>query len=459
MKDITGAEDTIIALATPPGRGAISVLRISGPEAIRVTARLFRGKPLEQQDTHTVHLGTLRDGEQILDEVLVTLFRGPKSYTGEHVVELSCHGSPFIVQQIIRTYLKQGIRYARPGEFTRRAFLNGKFDLAQAEAVADLISSDTEFAHATAMDQLRGGFSRQIRQLREELIHFASLIELELDFGEEDVEFADRAQLRQIIGKLQHSVQTLLASYDVGNVVKNGIPTVIVGKPNAGKSTLLNRLLNEEKAIVSEIPGTTRDFIEDELNIGGISFRFIDTAGLRHTEDKIEAIGVQRTHEKMQQASLIIYLFDVSQTTVSELFAEISKLEEMRKPFLAVANKIDLLPGGLLPEEFNAIPHLVAISAGQDFQVEQLKAKLLETVSLDRFHSGNAIVTNARHYESLTMTAKALEDVLTALEQRMSGDLLALDIRNALHYLGEITGQITTDDLLANIFSKFCIGK
>ncbi|MDW7691478.1 tRNA uridine-5-carboxymethylaminomethyl(34) synthesis GTPase MnmE [Flammeovirgaceae bacterium SG7u.111] len=452
-------QDTIIALATAPGRAAISVLRISGEDAISITNKLFKGKNLEKQEGHTLHFGTLMDGEIIVDEVLVSLFRTPKSYTGENSIEISCHGSPFIVQKIIKLYLANGVRYAKAGEFTKRAFSNGKFDLAQAEAVADLIASDSDIAHKAALNQMRGGFSNEIKTLREKLIHFASMIELELDFSEEDVEFADRGQLSALIDELEITIQALINSFDLGNVIKNGIPTVIAGKPNAGKSTLLNALLNEEKAIVSEIAGTTRDFIEDELIIGGISFRFIDTAGLRHTDDKVEAIGVQRTYEKMRDASLIIYLFDISETSVSELKEETDKLEKMGIPYLAVANKIDLLESKKMPEAFADVEHLISISASDRNQISILKDKLLEVVSLDSFSSGNTIVTNARHYESLVSTMSALQDVRTGIASQISGDFLAIDIRSALHHLGEITGEITTDDLLGNIFSKFCIGK
>ncbi|MBX2843498.1 MAG: tRNA uridine-5-carboxymethylaminomethyl(34) synthesis GTPase MnmE [Flammeovirgaceae bacterium] len=452
-------QDTIIALSTPSGKGAIAVIRLSGEDAIKITNKVFKGKDLEKQKTHTIHFGTLRNEGTIIDEVLVSLFLNPNSYTGENVVEISCHGSAFIVRKIIQLFQRNSVRYANPGEFTKRAFTNGKLDLAQAEAVADLIASDSEVSHHAALNQMRGGFSKEIKTLREKLINFASLIELELDFSEEDVEFADRSELKSLVTHLQGILGNLIESFDLGNVIKNGVPTVIAGKPNAGKSTLLNALLNEEKAIVSEIPGTTRDFIEDELVIGGVSFRFIDTAGLRHTDDKVEAIGVKRTYEKMKDASLIIYLFDVKETEVSELFDEIKNLEELNIPFLVIANKIDLLEKGELPEEFSNIQHFFGISAGRKLHIDSLKKKLLEVVNLDSFKTGNTVVTNVRHYENLVNTQKALVDVINALENGVSGDFLALDIREALHFLGEITGEITTDDLLANIFSKFCIGK
>ncbi len=452
-------QDTIVALSTSPGIGAIAVIRLSGPEAIELTNRVFHGKDLTKQDSHTIHFGTLRDGSKIIDEVLVSLFIAPRSFTRENVVEISCHGSPYIVRQIIQLLLKQGARLAKAGEFTQRAFLNGQFDLAQAEAVADLINADSEASHRAAMNQMRGGFSDQIKALREELIHFASMIELELDFGEEDVEFADRDDLKKLINQLLSAINPLIDSFALGNVIKNGIPTVIAGKPNAGKSTLLNALLNEEKAIVSNIPGTTRDFIEDELNIGGVVFRFIDTAGLRDTEDTIEKIGVARTEEQMKRASLILYLIDLEEDdTVVELHRALNKLENLGIPFLLIGNKGD----SAKPEMRTAlenIPGSIVISAGTKENLEGLKDRILEVVHLEDFKTGDTIVTNVRHYDNLFKTKQALQDVLNGLDNNITGDFLAMDIRQSLHYLGEITGEITTDDLLANIFSKFCIGK
>ncbi len=451
-------QDTIVALSTSPGIGAIAVIRLSGPEAIELTNRVFHGKDLTKQDSHTIHFGTLRDGSKIIDEVLVSLFIAPRSFTRENVVEISCHGSPYIVRQIIQLLLKQGARLAKAGEFTQRAFLNGQFDLAQAEAVADLINADSEASHRAAMNQMRGGFSDQIKALREELIHFASMIELELDFGEEDVEFADRDDLKKLINQLLSAINPLIDSFALGNVIKNGIPTVIAGKPNAGKSTLLNALLNEEKAIVSNIPGTTRDFIEDELNIGGVVFRFIDTAGLRDTEDTIEKIGVARTEEQMKKASLILYLIDLEDDTVVELHRALNKLENLGIPFLLIGNKGD----SAKPEMRTAlekIPGSIVISAGTKENLEGLKDRILEVVHLEDFKTGDTIVTNVRHYDNLFKTKQALQDVLDGLDNNITGDFLAMDIRQSLHYLGEITGEITTDDLLANIFSKFCIGK
>lgn len=450
--------DTIIALATPPGVGAIAVIRLSGPSAIDRIDQVFHGKNLADQDSHTLHFGTLRQEGKIIDEVLVSIFKAPRSYTKENVVEISCHGSPYIVKEIIKVMLSVGVRLAKPGEFTQRAFLNGQLDLAQAEAVADLINSDSAASHEAAMNQMRGGFSAQVKQLREELIHFASMIELELDFGEEDVEFADRAALEKLINDLLKVIKALVSSFDLGNVIKNGVPTVIAGKPNAGKSTLLNALLNEEKAIVSDIAGTTRDFIEDEINIGGVTFRFIDTAGLRETTDKIEAIGVERTQEQMKKASLIIYMIDLARDTVVELHRDINKLENLGIPFIVVGNKIDQAQEDL-KAQVERINGSVLISADQKQNLEALKARVLEIVHLDNFKTGDTIVTNIRHYDNLLKTQNALQDVLNGLDNNITGDFLAMDIRQALHYLGEITGEITTDDLLANIFSKFCIGK
>ncbi len=458
-------QDTIVALSTAPGVGAIGVIRLSGDEAISIVNKVFKGKNLLEQASHTIHFGTIRDYDvpegkagKIIDEVLVSLFVAPKSFTKENVVEISCHGSPYIIQQIIKVLLKNGARLAKPGEFTQRAFLNGQFDLAQAEAVADLINADSEASHAAALKQMRGGFSDQIKALREELIHFASMVELELDFAEEDVEFADRTDLKLLIDKLQTVIVRLISSFDLGNVIKNGVATVIAGKPNAGKSTLLNALLNEEKAIVSDIAGTTRDFIEDEINIEGINFRFIDTAGLRETTDTIEAIGVKRTQEQMKKAALIIYLIDLANDEVVHIHQEINKLENLGIPFIVVGNKIDkALPE--LKEAVEKIKGSILISAQDHHDLEKLKLRLLEVVNLDNFKAGDTVVTNIRHYDNLLKTRDALQDVLNGLDLNVTGDFLAMDIRQALHYLGEITGEIKTDDLLANIFSKFCIGK
>ncbi len=452
-------EDTIIALATPQGVGAIAIIRISGKDAIRVCNEVFFGKNLEEQASHTIHLGTIRDGEKIIDEVLVSLFKGPRSFTKENVVEISTHGSSYIVNQVLKLFVRKGVRLAKPGEFTQRAFLNGQFDLAQAEAVADLIHSDSESSHQAALNQMRGGFSSEIQELRNQLIHFASMIELELDFSEEDVEFVSREVLRQLVERILRLVEELILSFDLGNVIKNGVPTVIAGKPNAGKSTLLNALLNEEKAIVSDIAGTTRDFIEDELSLGGVIFRFIDTAGLRETTDTIEAMGVSRTQEKMRTASLILYLFDLSDTDLVEVHRDLNKLDNLGVPYLKVGNKLDAAKLNLVSDLQSTYPDMLFISAGNKENLDLLKSRILELVNLDKFRTGNTVVTNVRHYDSLTKTRESLLEVLGGLDQLVTNDFLAMDIRRALHYLGEITGEVTTDDLLANIFSKFCIGK
>lgn len=450
-------DDTIVALATPQGVSAIAVIRLSGPEAIATTQKLFSGKDLQAVPSHTAHVGTLSSGGTTLDEVLVTVFRAPHSFTREDSVEIGCHGSPLIIKSIIQALLAHGARLAEPGEFTKRAFLHGRFDLAQAEAVADLIHAETDNARQAALNQMKGGFSREITALREELIHFASLIELELDFGEEDVEFAKREDLRQLIGRLLAHLEPLMASFDHGNVIKNGIPTVIAGKPNAGKSTLLNVLLNEERAIVSDIPGTTRDVIEDEMVLGGIVFRFIDTAGLRETTDTIESIGVQRTRDQMSRATLILYLFDLSTATLEEIEAQEAELAQMGKTVLKVGNKMDRVNPVLLAAL--ATRGFLFISAARHEGIEELKKRILETFHIHRVQPGDVLVTNLRHYENLRHTAAALQRVLTGMDQQVTGDFLAMDIRQALHFLGEITGQITTDDLLTNIFSRFCIGK
>jgi tRNA modification GTPase len=448
--------DTIVALATPQGIGALAVIRLSGEQSISIANSVFKGKDLEGQPTHTIHYGHIADGDRVIDEVLVSLFRGTKSFTKENSVELSCHGSPVIVKEIIKLLLTKGARLATPGEFTKRAFLNGRFDLVQAEAVADLIAAETENGRQAALNQMRGGFSQEIRVLREELIHFASMIELELDFGEEDVQFAKRDDLKELINRLLGLLDSLIRSFDQGNVIKNGIPTVIAGKPNAGKSTLLNTLLNEEKAIVSDIPGTTRDFIEDEVEWEGVSYRFIDTAGLRETKDVIEAMGVQRTREQMQKAALILYLFDLRSTSVEQLAQEELTLKEMSIPYMLIGNKMDDVPGEKL-RSFGA--SIVPISALNKTNIDLLKEKITSRFAMSDVKQGDVLVTNLRHYQNLVQTGSALRRVISGIDGGITGDFLAMDIRQALHYLGEITGEITTDDLLENIFAKFCIGK
>ncbi len=449
--------DTIVALATPQGIGAISVIRLSGDEAIDITQSVFKGKDLREQPSHTIHFGTIRDEDRIIDEVLVSVFKAPNSFTTENAIEISCHGSALIVKEIIKVLLKKGARLATPGEFTKRAFLHGRFDLAQAEAVADLINAETDNARQAALNQMRGGFSREINHLREELIHFASLIELELDFGEEDVEFARREDLKALIQKIKGYLNSLIKSFDQGNVIKNGIPTVIAGKPNAGKSTLLNVLLNEDKAIVSDIAGTTRDSIEDEIVLGGINFRFIDTAGLRETQDVIEALGVERTKDKMKKASLIIYLVDLTNTSLAEIEMEMESLSVLGIPYIKVGNKLDRADATLVEQLRKQ--DFIFISAKQHEHIDALKEKILSLFEIQQVKTGDVMVTNLRHYQNLIQTNESLNRVLEGMDQSVTGDFLAMDIRQSLHYLGEITGSITSEDLLANIFGKFCIGK
>lgn len=456
MSSANFPEDTIIALATPHGVSGLAVIRLSGKEAISITQQIFQGKKLEDQSSHTIHLGTLGI-EKPIDEVMVSLFKEPNSFTKENAIEISCHGSPIVIREIIKLFLTRGVRLAEPGEFTKRAFLNGRFDLAQAEAVADLIHAENDNARQAALNQMRGGFSKEIKHLREELIHFASLIELELDFGEEDVEFAGRKDLVALVEKIQAYIASLITSFEQGNVIKNGIPTVIAGKPNAGKSTLLNALLNEEKAIVSEIPGTTRDVIEDEITLGGVTFRFMDTAGLRDTQDAIEAIGVSRTRDRMKTAALILYIFDLSDTSIEEIKREEAELKALAIPFIKVGNKLDKAPKELI----NSIDNqdFILISAATKANLESLKEEILSRFTIHEVKQGDVLVTNLRHYQKLTETQLALDRVLNGLHSGITGDFLAMDIRQSLFHLGEITGEITSDDLLANIFANFCIGK
>ena len=462
--------DSIVALATPSGAGAIAIIRISGKDAISIGNSVFqsiKGKDLTKQKSHTLYLGHIIDNQKTLDEVLVSIFKGPHSYTGENTIEISCHGSTYIQQQIIQLLLRKGCRMASPGEFTLRAFLNGKLDLSQAEAVADLISSDNEASHQIAMQQMRGGFSNEIAKLREELLNFASLIELELDFAEEDVEFADRSQFHELLNRIELVLKRLIDSFAVGNVIKNGIPVAIVGEPNVGKSTLLNALLNEERAIVSEIAGTTRDTIEDELVIGGIGFRFIDTAGIRETEDVVESIGIRKTFEKIEQAQVVLYLFESVkfQVSGSEYITEIEKVKNKYplKPLIVVINKIDLLSEEEILniqkqlETLNLKPE--TISAKQNIGVDQLKNQLLSFVNTGALRNNETIVTNTRHYDSLLKALDEIQKVKYGLETNLSSDLMALDIREALYHFGMITGQVTNDELLGNIFANFCIGK
>jgi tRNA modification GTPase len=449
-------EDTIIALTTPQGVSALAVIRLSGEDSIRLTQQIFKGKDLTLQPSHTLHFGTIVDGDKPIDEVLVSVFKEPNSFTKENAIEISCHGSMVIVKAIIKLFLKNGARLAEPGEFTKRAYFNGRFDLAQAEAIGDLIHAETDNARQAALNQMRGGFSKEIQHLREELIHFASLIELELDFGEEDVEFAKRDDLKKLVNQIQSYLHSLIQSFDKGNVIKNGVPIVIAGKPNAGKSTLLNALLNEEKAIVSEIAGTTRDVIEDTMILGGVSFRFMDTAGLRETVDVVESLGVQRTHESMKKAALILYLFDLSQTSLEEMKQEEQDIQQLGIPYLKIGNKLDQVTPAL---QKGLSPDVILISAAQKKNINLLLEKILARFQINEIKQGDVVVTNLRHYQHLVQTHEALAHVLQGLENGTTGDLLAMDIRQALHYLGEITGTISSDDLLANIFTKFCIGK
>jgi tRNA modification GTPase len=457
--------DTIVALATPAGTGAIGIIRLSGPDAITIANSVFRGKELTAQASHTIHFGRIADSDTVLDEVLVSLFVAPQSYTGENVVEISCHGSAYILESVMRLLIKKGARAAKPGEFTLRAFLNGRLDLSQAEAVADLIASNSRASQQVAIQQLRGGFSNQLQALRGQLVQFASLIELELDFAEEDVEFANRDQLRALILQINGVIGGLIRSFELGNAIRQGVNTVIAGRPNAGKSTLLNALLNEERAIVSPIPGTTRDTIEEVLNINGIAFRLIDTAGIREATDAIEKIGVERTMEKISRSALLIYLFDAVLTTAAEVKQDISRLQKEGLKILLVANKIDLLnpqarkSGNPKDEELSGLKeNLVEISAREKLNIDELKQRIYTAAIAQNLTGEETLVTNIRHLEALTKTEEALSRVMSGMDTTTS-DFLAMDIKQALHYLGEITGAVTTDDLLENIFSKFCIGK
>lgn len=457
---LAGWDDTIVALATPAGIGAIGVIRLSGKKAFPVVNALFPSKDLEAQPSHTLHVGYIRENDIALDEVVVSLFKGPRSYTGEDVVEISCHGSPFVQQQVIQACINQGARLAKPGEFTQRAFLHGKLDLTQAEAVADLIASNTEASRKAALHNIRGGFSEVLKQLRVRLLEFSALIELELDFSQEDVEFADRTQFYSLIREAEQTVQLLLQSFQLGNVIKNGVQVAIVGKPNAGKSTLLNTLLNENRAIVSEIAGTTRDTIEETLNIDGILFRLIDTAGIReHTSDIIESIGVEKSLEKMQQADVVIYLFDVEEISVEELMTIRNDLQQRGIQFLLVGNKTDQHKEAAIHEKFSSIDHILFIAAKEHRHVDVLKQRLVDTVLHGQVQTESTIITNARHYHALQQVGQSLTDIHNGLDDKLPGDLLALDIRRCLHYMGEITGEITNEDQLDYIFSKFCIGK
>lgn len=458
--------DTICALSTPPGTGAIAVIRISGSRSFEVLDSIFRpaAKDLDMRHvaSHTIHYGTIIEGDSIQDEVLVSVFRAPNSYTGEDVAEISCHGSVYVQQKIIELLLTKGLRMASPGEFTFRAFSNGKLDLIQAEAVTDLIASHSKTSHDLAVQQMRGGFSGKIRELRKALVDFTSLIELELDFSEEDVEFADRNALNTLLEKLLSETDSLIQSFKMGNVIKNGIPVAIIGKPNVGKSTLLNAILNEEKAIVSEIPGTTRDAIEDTIVIGGYSFRFIDTAGLRAAENKVETIGIERTWAKIGEASIILYVFDVTSQSFHDVMAEINEIKEITAEqsnhLVLVGNKTDQLQE--LPKGFKDFVALetIFVSGKRKENIHLLAAHLVSLVKKVNL-SDRTIISNSRHYEALVRAHESIESVKTGLAEGIPTDLVTIDIRKALYHLGEITGEITTDEILDNIFSRFCIGK
>jgi tRNA modification GTPase len=471
--------ETICAIATPPGQGAIAIIRLSGPDALRICDEVFspkkKGFRIAKAATHTIHFGTILNGDEILDEALVSVFRKPHSYTGENSVEISCHGSSFIQQKIVELLINKGARQAKPGEFTLRAFLNGKFDLSQAEAVADLIAASSRSAHDLALQQMRGGFSQKIGELRASLLNFASLIELELDFSQEDVEFADRTALVNLLNEIKSEIEHLVSSFSYGNVLKTGIPVAIIGKPNVGKSTLLNAILNEERAIVSEVPGTTRDTIEDTIVIHNYAFRFIDTAGLRHSTDQIEAEGVERTYEKIRQAAIVLYVFDVTEEDGMEADSSLSSFtprppfpplqlergtggEADDKKFILIANKSDLLE-----ETPKHLKHLlenlcIFISAKRKENINLILERLVEVVGKMEVQD-TAVVSNLRHYEALTAALQSVEAVLQGLSAGLSGDLISVDLRTALYHLGEITGEITTDEILGNIFGKFCIGK
>lgn len=468
------SQETIVALASPSGAGAIAVIRLSGNQALFIAAQVFQsvsGKNIGTQKTHTIHLGHIIDDGKVFDQVLLSIFKNPHSYTGEDVVEISCHGSVYIQQQIIQLLLRKGSRMAQAGEFTLRAFLNGKLDLSQAEAVADLISSDNEASHQIAMQQMRGGFSNEIAKLREELVNFASLIELELDFAEEDVEFADRTQFDELLTRIDFVLKRLIDSFAVGNVIKNGIPVAIVGEPNVGKSTLLNALLNEDRAIVSEVAGTTRDTIEDELVIEGIGFRFIDTAGIRETKDVVESIGIKKTFEKIEQSQVVLYLVDGCMLSVvgkiEALIIEINKTVNQfpLKPILIIINKKDLIPFesiATITQQLNADNRqstTLFISAKEKEGIDELKSKLMSFVNTGALRNNETIVTNTRHYDSLLKALEEIQKVKFGLQSKLSSDLMAIDIKQALYHFGEITGEVTSDELLGNIFANFCIGK
>ncbi len=452
-------DDTIVALATPPGMGAIGVIRVSGKQTFALINDLFSSKNLLEQASHTIVVGLLKDHNKVLDEVVLSLFKGPKSYTGEDVIEISCHGSSYIQSQIIAAITARGARLAKAGEFTQRAFLNGKLDLAQAESVADLIASNSEASKRAAIHTMRGGFSTDLAALREQLITFSALIELELDFSEEDVAFADRSALHNLVSNLQTATTQLVDSFALGNVIKNGVQVAIIGKPNAGKSTLLNALLNENRAIVSDIAGTTRDTIEEVINIDGVLFRLIDTAGIRtQTDDVIEQLGVAKSLEKMKAADIVVYLFDAQTTSIQDIEVVAKELTSTGIKHVLVANKIDCIDAAAM-DRLATMESIVCIAAKNKTAIDTLKNALVTKAVGGDVQTESTVVTNARHHEALLKLQASLQDVSTGLSAKITGDLLALDIRQCLHYLGLITGEITNNDQLDYIFSKFCIGK
>jgi len=456
---VSGWDDTIVALATPTGVGAIGLIRLSGSKAIDIVNELFPSKDLKKQNSHTIHVGFITEADVDLDEVVISLYKNPKSYTGEDVVEIGCHGSPFVQQQVIQACIRKGARLAKAGEFTQRAFLNGKLDLTQAEAVADIISSNTAASQKTALHNMRGGFSEILKQLRENLIQFSALIELELDFSQEDVEFADRKKFHELIDDATLVTGNLLQSFKLGNVIKNGVSVAIIGKPNAGKSTLLNTLLNENRAIVSEIAGTTRDTVEEVINIDGILFRLIDTAGIReNSTDVIELSGIEKTREKIKQSDEVLYLFDVNTETVADITAAQKLIVETNPNFILVGNKTDVAGEQNATEKFEG-NEIIFISAKSLLHIGKLKEKLVSKVVQGDISTENTIITNTRHYEALQQVNVSLAAIKSGLDNNISGDLLALDIRRCLHYISEITGDISNENVLDYIFSKFCIGK
>jgi tRNA modification GTPase len=456
INKLSGWDDTIVALATAPGIGAIATIRLSGPDAFTIIDQLFPAKKISEQKTHTLHVGILKSEDAEIDEVVIAIFKGPRSFTGEDTIEISCHGSVYVQQQIINACVHAGARLARAGEFTQRAFLNGKMDLTQAEAVADMIASNTSASQKTALHNIKGGFSHELAAMREKLISFSALIELELDFATEDVEFADRQKFFDLISELSFKVNKLIESFSLGNVIKNGVSVAIIGKPNAGKSTLLNILLNEDRAIVSDIAGTTRDTIEEMMNIKGILFRLIDTAGIReHSLDIIENIGIEKSFGKMRSADIVLYIFDAATETAGELQQQLDLFANEKIKYLPVANKADSMDS---ESKFDK-KDVVFISAKNNIGIDKLKDTLFNaTVHADTNAESN-IVTNARHLESLRQIATSLAGIKEGLDAGIPGDLLSSDIRNALYYLGEITGEVTNEDKLDFIFSKFCIGK